>query len=158
VQHVVEEMKGAYLGQRIDLAGPGDVLALADPDRTTQILTNLIDNAAKYSPEGSPIGVAWWHDQGAAMLQVRDAGCGIPDEGRAQLFTRFGRLPGSRVRAGHVGTGLGLFIGRQLARAMGGDLDLACTGPAGSTFRLRLPGVTAEAMPASRGRVRDVSV
>jgi signal transduction histidine kinase len=70
---------------------------------------------------------------------VRDEGPGVPEEGRERLFTRFGRLQGSTTRAGRVGTGLGLYISRGLAEAMGGDLDLETTGPEGSTFRLRLP-------------------
>jgi len=70
---------------------------------------------------------------------VRDRGPGIPEAHRGVLFTRFGRVPGSRIRAGHVGTGLGLYLSRQLAEAMGGTLDLEATGPQGSTFALRLP-------------------
>jgi len=57
-------------------------------------------------------------------LHVHDQGAGIAGEGREQLFTRFGRVPGSKMRAGHVGTGLGLYLGRLLARAMHGELDL----------------------------------
>jgi signal transduction histidine kinase len=74
-----------------------------------------------------------------AIIRVADGGSGIPESGRGQLFTRFGRVPGSQIRAGRVGTGLGLYLGRQLARAMGGELSLESTGPAGSTFQLRLP-------------------
>lgn len=80
---------------------------------------------------------------GQVVVRVRDAGRGIGEEGRARLFTRFGRLPGSRIRAGHVGTGMGLYLSRLLARAMGGELDLETTGPDGSTSRKVLPGVAA---------------
>ena len=64
-----------------------------------------------------------------AVLRVTDHGPGVSDEGRIRLFTRFGRVPGSRMREGRVGTGLGLYLGRRLAEAMAGDLDLETTGP-----------------------------
>ncbi len=139
VERAVEEVRVAYHGQQIGTQGPADLAIRADPDRTVQILVNLIDNAAKYSPEGAPIMVTWARDASRATVLVRDRGAGIPAEGRERLFTRFGRVPGSRMRAGHVGTGLGLYLGRSLARAMDGELDLASTDHSGSVFRLSLP-------------------
>lgn len=139
IAQVAREAQGSYHGQRFDLDGPEDLRILADAERSMQILANLIDNAAKYSPEGSPVVVTWRREGGMAAIRVRDYGSGIPQEGRDRLFTRFGRIPGSRIRAGHVGTGLGLFLGRHLAHVMGGELGLEATGPEGSTFRLRLP-------------------
>jgi signal transduction histidine kinase len=143
VRRVAAELEGTYPGQRIDLDGSSDLHALADPDRTTQVLANLMDNAAKYSPEGSAIGVAWRREGAMVIVCVRDEGSGIPEESIVRLFKRFGRIPGSRIRSGHVGTGLGLYLGRQLARAMGGELDLESTGQSGSTFRVRLPAPSA---------------
>jgi signal transduction histidine kinase len=142
VERVAEETIGTYPGQGFELGGPRDLRVFANQERTLQILANIIDNAAKYSPEGSAIGVEWTPEDGLAVVRVRDAGTGIAGESLGQLFTRFGRIPGSRIRAGHVGTGLGLYLGRRLARAMGGDLDLESTGPTGSTFRLSLPLAT----------------
>ena len=139
VERAVDEVRASYNDQRIDMIGLADLSVLTDPDRTLQILVNLLDNAAKYSPVGSPISIEWTGEQTQATVLVRDHGTGIPDPGRERLFTRFGRVPGSRIRAGHVGTGLGLYLGRNLARSMGGDLDLAETGPTGSVFRLTLP-------------------
>ena len=149
VRRAAEEVQASYRGQRIDIDGPAELLVLADADRTVQVLINLLDNAAKYSPEGCPIEVRW-HGQGGrtACVQVRDMGTGIPEHGGATLFTRFGRLPGSRARAGRVGTGLGLYLSRQFATMMGGTLDLEATGASGSTFALRLP--LAEATTAGR--------
>jgi signal transduction histidine kinase len=139
IRQAVEEVQGSYVGQTVDLTGPDAARIHADPDRTLQILANLIDNAAKYSPEGRPIDVLWEVAGSDVVVRVRDWGSGLSGEGREHLFTRFGRVPGSKVRAGHVGTGLGLYLGRLLAKAMGGDLDLEATGPQGSVFCLRLP-------------------
>ena len=139
VARASDEVRSSYPGQRIDLAGASDLVAHGDLERVTQVLVNLIDNAAKYSPEGNPITVTWCAEGGDVAVRVRDQGSGIPTSGRDQLFTRFGRVPGSRTRAGRVGTGLGLHLGRQLVSAMRGKLELEDTGPAGSVFCLRLP-------------------
>jgi signal transduction histidine kinase len=135
----IGEVQDRYHDQRVDLQGPDNVVAEGDAGRTQQILFNLIDNAAKYSPEGSPLTVSWGLEDRWLVVRVRDRGLGIPEEGREQLFTRFGRL-GSATRAGRSGTGLGLYLSRMLARAMDGELELESTGPDGSTFRLSLPG------------------
>jgi signal transduction histidine kinase len=149
VQRAAEEVQASYAGQHIDLSGPADLQVQADADRAVQVLVNLIDNAAKYSPDGSPVLVSWRLEDAIAVVRVRDHGTGVPERGRDHLFTRFGRMPGSRTRAGRVGTGLGLHLGRQLARAMGGALGLEATGPQGSTFRLQLPAVTGESASAT---------
>lgn len=145
LRQAANEVAASYPRQGIDLSGPEDLVVLADPLRVVQIAVNLLDNAAKYSPDGSPVAACWGHDGGMASLRVRDQGPGVPETGRSALFSRFGRLPGSRARGGRVGTGLGLYIGRQLAQAMGGSLDLEASGPAGSTFLLRLPLATRSA-------------
>ncbi|MDB5057514.1 MAG: domain S-box protein [Chloroflexi bacterium] len=139
VQQAAEEVRVSYREQQIVLSGPDDVTVDADHPRLLEIMCNLLDNAAKYSPEGSAIHASWHVENQVAIVRVQDHGPGIPPDGQKYLFTRFGRVPGSRIRAGHVGTGLGLYLGQQLARAMGGDLDLEATGPQGSTFRLQLP-------------------
>jgi signal transduction histidine kinase len=139
LERVAAEVQDRYAGQRINLQGPDAAVAVGDAGRTQQILVNLVDNAAKYSPEGNPVTVLWGQEDGRLVVQVRDFGLGIPEAGREQLFTRFGRLKGSTARARHSGTGLGLYLSRLLARAMGGELDLESTGPDASTFRLLLP-------------------
>jgi signal transduction histidine kinase len=139
LRQVADETKGAYPGQVIELVGSDETSAWADADRTLQIVSNLVDNAAKYSAEGCPVVIRWGPEGMRAVIRVHDMGTGIPDGYREHLFTRFGRIPGSRIRDGHVGTGLGLHIGRRLAAEMNGSLDLEQSTPNGSVFRLELP-------------------
>jgi signal transduction histidine kinase len=133
LERAATEVRAVYRGQRIDLDGPEDTLVDADSERTLQILINLVDNAAKYSPEGSPVALTWGREDALVAVRVRDGGPGIPEASLGALFTRFGRLTGSKARAGRTGTGLGLYLSRMLA------LALETSGPGGSTFRLRLP-------------------
>jgi signal transduction histidine kinase len=159
VGRAIDEIRGAYAGQSVDASGPPEALAHADLSRTIQIMTNLLDNAAKYSPPGSTIRVSWELDDHAIVVRVRDEGPGIPADGLNLLFTRFGRIPGSSMRAGHVGTGLGLYLGKLWAQAMGGDLLLEETGPHGSVFVLRLlPVVGDEVLEMHDPAGRSVSV
>jgi two-component system, sensor histidine kinase and response regulator len=138
VQQSAAEVQGSYPGQDIVLVGSSADYVLADATRTVQVLANLLDNAAKYSPEGSPITVTWKQEQETVVVRVVDRGTGVSAAGRDKLFTRFGRVPGSSMRAGHVGTGLGLYLSREIAQSMGGGLDLESTGPTGTVFRLWL--------------------
>jgi PAS domain S-box-containing protein len=139
VEQAIDEVRGAYANQPIFVRGDVTARVFANRSRTLQILVNMIDNAAKYSPEGAQILISWRIVGPSVTLFVRDSGTGIPEDGRKYLFTRFGRVPGSRARNGRLGTGLGLYLSRQLAEAMGGELDLEDTGNTGSTFRLWLP-------------------
>jgi signal transduction histidine kinase len=139
IDRAADEVRTSYRDQVIDLSGPSDLKVLADPEKTVQILINLFDNAAKYSPDSSPVHVSWARDPAQVSVRVRDHGPGIAEQGRDRLFTRFGCVPGARPRAGRVGTGLGLFLSRSFAVAMGGDLVLESTGPTGTVFRLSLP-------------------
>ncbi len=134
-----DEVRAGYPALRIEHSGPESLEVWVPRGWTMQILVNLLDNAAKYSPEGSAIALDWEQMDGQAVIRVRDQGPGLPPKGRERLFSRFGRIAGSPTRHGRGGTGLGLYLGRQLAAAMGGDLDLETTGATGSVFRLRLP-------------------
>jgi signal transduction histidine kinase len=113
--------------------------ARGDRRRVEQILKNLIGNALKFTPGGGSVELAGWFDGPVAVLAVRDDGMGIAPEDRIRIFERFYRMA-SHERIN--GTGLGLPIARELARAMGGDLDVASVPRAGSSFVLVLPGPT----------------
>ncbi len=124
---------------RLRLTGPDDLTALADPSYTALVLENLLDNARRYSAEDSPIQVTWAMEDRMAVIRVLDQGRGIPAGGRRRLFARFGWTPAEGDKAGPHGVGLSLYLGRALAEAMDGALDLETTSRKGSTFRLSLP-------------------
>jgi len=106
-----------------------------DPVRLRQVLTNLIDNAVKYSPEGAPIEVRAGSVNGHVRVDVVDRGAGIDRRDQRLIFERFGRVQGTSK----PGTGLGLYIARAIAEAHGGELRVASALGEGSTFTLDLP-------------------
>ena len=111
--------------------------ATGDRRRVEQVITNLVANAIKYTPRGGLVELAARAGAEAAYVVVRDDGPGITVEDRARIFEPFVRLAGhDRI----TGTGLGLPIARDLARAMGGDLGAASVPGTGSSFVLVLPG------------------
>ena len=129
----------AYPNQRFAIPPTPAYYHHADPDRVAQILVHLLDNAAKHSPPHQPVHVTTRVETATAFIEVRDHGCGIPEQERDRLFTRFGLLADSPIRAGHVGTGIGLHLSRNLALAMQGNLELAHSDADGSLFILHLP-------------------
>lgn len=139
VQQAATEVSTKFGGQTIALRAPEEPVAVfADTHRVQQILVNLLDNAAKYSPEDSVITVSWHREAEFAVVGVADEGIGIAEEDLPRLFTRFGKIA-QVVRLGHVGTGLGLYISRQLVEAMDGEIWVETVPGQGSTFSFRLP-------------------
>jgi signal transduction histidine kinase len=116
-----------------DQAGP--VWALGDPGSVARILRILLDNAVRLSPDRGEVTVELRNGE-AASLSVCDEGPGVPAEDREVIFERFMR---GRQPTGQVGFGLGLAIGRELARRMGGELVLEDQDGPGAKFTLRLP-------------------
>jgi signal transduction histidine kinase len=131
------QMKGQGLSFTVRPAPPTAVL-WADPDRTVQILTNLLSNAMKFTPRGGAIELACSAAGGQIAFTVRDTGCGIPEAELEAVFDSFYQVDGSTTRR-HGGTGLGLTISRRLAEMMGGTLELDSAGESqGTEARLRL--------------------
>lgn len=114
-----------------------NVPAVGEFRRTLQILVNLIGNAVRYSPEGSMIWVRAEQLDGIAQVTIADQGRGIASDDQDRIFEKFERL--GRDEAG--GSGLGLYISRRLARAMGGDITVDSAPGQGARFVLSLPGV-----------------
>ena len=110
-----------------------------DEDLLRQMLLNLVDNAVKFTPPGGAIRLGLERRGEWYRLSVSDTGPGIPAEARAHVFERFYRADKARSRAEDGGAGLGLAIARWIAQAHDGDLELADSDGAGTTFVARLP-------------------
>ena len=129
------------LNARIELGPiPADWTVDVDPERLIQVLTNLLSNAAKYSPPGGTVRV-WCERLGDALrISVRDDGPGIPEEFRARIFEKFSQADASATRE-KGGTGLGLHIARRFIEHMHGRIGFESEAGAGSTFWVELPAV-----------------
>jgi signal transduction histidine kinase len=110
----------------------------ADDGKLSQVLTNLVDNAIKYSPDGGPIEVRLAPVDGDMRIDVRDEGLGIPAHEQERIFEKFYRLDPNLTR-GVGGTGLGLYICRALVERMGGTISVVSAEGRGSTFTVELP-------------------
>jgi two-component system, OmpR family, sensor histidine kinase VicK len=114
------------------------VFLVADRDRVTQVLTNLVENAMKYSPDGGRIELGVEPDGSNVRFHVRDEGLGIPAEEHARIFDKFYRLDPGMTR-GVGGTGLGLYICSELVERMGGRIWVESRENVGSSFFVELP-------------------
>jgi signal transduction histidine kinase len=135
--------------ERISTSAPEHpVVVNADPTRVIQVLSNLISNGLKYSPAGAPVDISLELDETArtATVVVRDHGRGIPADQLERVFDKFHRVE-DPLRMTTSGTGLGLFIARQLTGAMGGELTVESTLGQGATFSFRLPLAPVDSPP-----------
>jgi signal transduction histidine kinase len=114
------------------------LLVSADSDKLKQILINLIDNAIKYTPEGGTIDVSIRRSGKEAIISIRDTGVGIPKNLLSRIFEKFQRLEGSYVKDSE-GTGLGLYIVKELTKAHGGRIWVDSKVNEGSIFSFSLP-------------------
>jgi two-component system phosphate regulon sensor histidine kinase PhoR len=110
----------------------------ADPEKANQVLVNLVENAVKYSPEGGRIDIAVSRVDGRIRFSVSDQGLGIRAADQARIFDKFQRLDPDLAR-GVSGTGLGLFICKELVAQMNGTLSVVSREGEGSTFAIELP-------------------
>jgi len=137
---VLRETAGAMVnGHKIALRGAEQPISvLGDDRRLGQVIRNLISNAAKYSPDGAEIQVSLGisADRKTAIVQVRDAGPGIPPAERARLFEKFARLSTAGATRG---SGLGLYISRGIVRDHGGEMWADWPAGGGSVFSFSVP-------------------
>ena len=150
VEAATEAQAGAC-GDRVRVRCDASLPVRVAPDPILQILGNLVDNACKYAPEDSPVVLIGEREEDEAVLAVEDDGAGVRPEERERVFERFTRLEPGR------GLGLGLYIARQLARALGGDLIVTDARVAsGARFELRLP-LREPARPEHAPELQEVS-
>jgi PAS domain S-box-containing protein len=124
-------------GHKFVLHLPEEPLAAsADREKLSQILTNLLDNAVKFSPGGGTVTVEAHRRSGHVEVRIVDEGQGIPEAERERIFSKFHRAESSR---GSGGAGLGLFIARGLVSAMGGRIWVDSVEGGGSSFAFELP-------------------
>jgi PAS domain S-box-containing protein len=127
----------AHIELRVEQNGDRAV-ALADEDKLRQVLVNLLDNAIKYSPDGGEVAVELAGGAGRVRLTVRDHGLGVPAGEQERIFEKFYRLDPALTR-GVGGSGLGLFISRELVTRMGGSLTVRSQPGEGAAFVVDLP-------------------
>jgi PAS domain S-box-containing protein len=141
VHQVAERMQITTQAHQLLLtAEPASIWLQADRNRLEQVLLNLIGNAIKYSPQGGPIDITvrQTEEGESAEVRIHDCGIGIPREQQARLFARFSRA-GNAAAHGITGTGLGLFLCRELIERHGGRIWLESEEGQGSTFAFLLP-------------------
>jgi PAS domain S-box-containing protein len=150
----VVETAGTHLPDGIDLrlnAAHGVPEVAADREHLRQVLANLVDNAVKYSPDGGPVEVTVAPRDAWVRFSVRDRGLGIPRSEQGRVFEKFYRLDPNMTR-GIGGTGLGLYISRQLVETMEGRIWVESENGEGSTFVVEIPAVRPDAKKKPRRR------
>jgi signal transduction histidine kinase/CheY-like chemotaxis protein len=130
----------AAAGHTLSVSLPGpDVVVDADAMRLTQVVVNLLTNAAKYTPDGGAIALRCWPESGQALIEVRDNGIGIPAHALDSVFGMFSQLKPALDRS-KGGLGIGLALVRGILALHGGSIDAHSEGEGrGSTFTVRLP-------------------
>lgn len=153
VQRVCQNLADKTVGHHLSIKiPPGLSPVWADADRLEQILTNLVDNAIKYSPAQTTVTIsarAVHEDQEMVEFSVTDEGGGIASEHLPQIFSKFSRLDNPLTRQTE-GTGLGLYITKSLVVALDGTISVT-SSPGMTTFTVQIPAATLE-QQAARGR------
>jgi signal transduction histidine kinase len=121
------DAKGVSLGARVSTPG---VSVLADHERIGHVFSNLLGNAVRYTPKGGSITLGAEVKNGTVRFTVADSGTGIPQEYQNRIFEKFFQVPGAELK----GTGLGLYIAKEIVSAHGGDIGVESKPGEGSIF------------------------
>jgi len=134
--------------QTLSVQAPDQLpLTQADPRRMRQVFANLLDNAAKYTPNGGRITVTATEEEGEVVVSIADTGPGIPTEHLSRIFEPFHRVDSGLTRTAGV-TVLGLAITRRILDAQGGRIEVRSAPGQGATFIVRLPILPGDTPPA----------
>jgi PAS domain S-box-containing protein len=163
-ERAIEGSRGLADTKRVRLAlsaSERPIIVQGDEERLLQVVTNLLSNAIRFSPEGSEVGVSLLAVDGTAQLAVEDEGPGIPSEFHDRIFERFAQARHATVRGGASaaaaggGTGLGLAISREIMAAHGGRIWFGSADGGGARLTCSLPLARRAAIPGKRhGRAR----
>jgi signal transduction histidine kinase len=141
VRDAVQAVRGQLKEHTLVARLPTELWLSIDPLRIEQVITNLIDNAIKYSPEGGQIDVALTcADEHNVQFSVRDRGVGVPPEHRAHIFDRFYQAHAGGALTSMAGMGLGLYISRQIVELHGGTIRAEFPDDGGTRIVVTLPG------------------
>jgi two-component system sensor histidine kinase SenX3 len=140
IRQAIDESKLTAESRKISVAFDckSESSVLGDRGQLEMAISNLVENAINYSPDGTQVAVTLSREEGLVEISIKDQGIGIPEKDLERIFERFYRVDPARSRA-TGGTGLGLSIVKHVATNHGGDISVWSAESAGSTFTLRLP-------------------
>lgn len=144
-QHVLDEFRTVHPGRDIRYEPGGDPEISWDADRMERVIENLVSNALKYSPDDTPVRLAWRRDPDRVVIQVSNRGAPIPDADLPHIFEPFHRGGDHDAVTARQSHGLGLYIVRHIVRQHGGDIEVESSAAAGTTFTVVVP----QPVPAS---------
>ncbi len=141
VAEMVRQYESRYPGRTIEANLLKDCTVLGDPLMMKLVVSNLLENAMKYTPENLPVAVMMQKQNRNVVLKVADKGKGIPDDEKQKVFEKFYRV-GNELTRSSKGTGLGLYLCKRIMRSHGGNINIENNTPEGAVFVVTLPAAT----------------